>query len=98
MQNADYHHSDGSVTKETCLILELAQNGQLLDFVCYHGKLAEPVCRYIFKKIIGALAFCQSQGYAHRDLKPENILFGEDFELKLADFGFAKSFLKKNGQ
>ena len=31
-------------------------------------------------------------GYAHRDLKFENVLFGKNFELKIADFGFATFF------
>ena len=28
-------------------------------------------------------------GLAHRDLKPDNILFDKDFNIKIADFGFA---------
>ena len=44
--------------------------------------------------MINAIEYCHSNGWAHRDLKPENLLFDENFQLKLADFGFAK--LMKN--
>jgi len=58
MQNEEYHQKNGQVTKETCLVLELAPNGELLDFVCTHGKLAEPVCRFLFSKLLDALKYC----------------------------------------
>lgn len=35
------------------------------------------------------LLYIYNQGIAHRDLKPENLLFDKNFDLKMADFGFA---------
>jgi len=48
----------------------------------------EPVSKFIFKEFMNGLSFLHSNGIAHRDLKPSNILFGEEFTLKIADFGF----------
>ena len=41
--------------------------------------------------MIEALKACYDAGYCHRDLKPDNLLFDWDYQLKLADFGFATS-------
>ena len=38
------------------------------------------------------LNHCHIHNFLHRDIKPENILLTKDGVIKLADFGFARSF------
>ena len=93
----------GTVTKpcgsqKNCfwLALELGSQGELFDLVALTGQFSERICKYYFLQIINALEYMHSKGIYHRDIKPENILLDDEFNLKIADFGFAttKSFCK----
>ena len=45
---------------------------------------------------MGAVSVLHKLGYAHRDLKPENLLYDQQFQLKVADFGFS-TMIDKEG-
>ena len=71
------------------LVIELAQGGELFDFMMYTGAFSEGVAKSYARQLLSALATCHACGIYHRDLKPENLLLGGNFQLKVADFGYS---------
>ena len=71
------------------IALEYAEYGELFDFIAETGKFSEEEGRFYFQQLIRALNYLHTLGYTYRDVKPENILIDKNFNLKLADFGFA---------
>lgn len=85
-------------TKEvTYIILELAEGGELFDIIAMSGPYAEPLARFQAKQFLETLKFMHDQGICHRDLKPENVLLDSNFDIKIADFGFATNVAGKDG-
>jgi len=73
--NGVYTKKDGRVKNGTVYAaLELANNGEIFDYVANTGRFSEPVARFYFKQMIDAINHVHEQGFCHRDLKPENLL------------------------
>lgn len=62
----------------------------LRDRLRSSGRLGLDEALRIAVKILKALTYLHSQGFAHGDVKPENILFTEDGEPKLSDLGTSR--------
>ncbi|KAK1758555.1 kinase-like domain-containing protein [Echria macrotheca] len=71
------------------LVTEFVENGDLFDYINWHGPIAEEEAMWYFRQIMAAIDYCHSLNICHRDLKPENILLKGDGTIKIADFGMA---------
>lgn len=89
--STQYHKKNGKVQDVMLVVLELAEGGELFEFLQSTGAFEEAVARTYFRQLIQGVNYCHQQNVAHRDLKPENLLLDANFVLKLADFGFAKT-------
>uniref|UniRef100_A0A8V5G0C2 non-specific serine/threonine protein kinase n=1 Tax=Melopsittacus undulatus TaxID=13146 RepID=A0A8V5G0C2_MELUD len=74
------------------LVLEMADQGRLLDYIVRWGNLTEGKIRLYLGEILEAVQYLHNCRIVHLDLKPENILVDQSSTkptIKLADFGDA---------
>jgi len=74
----------------TCLVMEYASGGDLLERITNSGPLTEATAVDLCKQLLQALKHMHDKGVVHRDLKPENVLYSDDGKPLLADFGVGK--------
>ena len=89
---------NGGIVQKMYSILELGNHGSLFDavFKTKNG-FSEDVCKYMFSEILKGVEDLHKNGICHRDIKLENmILVGDNYEIKLCDFGFSTIFLDEN--
>lgn len=85
----EWQRMDGSTKRVALMVLELADNGELFDYLMYSGHFSDEITRAYMRQLFSALQLCHSNLIYHRDIKPENILLDGNFQLKLADFGLS---------
>ena len=89
----------GASYKVSCIVVEeLAEGGESFFYVANSGFFDESVARYFFKQFVDGLQYIHTHGHSHRDIKPDNILFDGEFNIKIADFGYAGPISGRDGK
>lgn len=73
------------------IVLEFVDGVNLASYVGKKGPVALPLAFSIMKQVASALHHAGEHGIVHRDIKPENILLNRKGEVKITDFGLARS-------
>ncbi|XP_041376525.1 testis-specific serine/threonine-protein kinase 4-like [Gigantopelta aegis] len=84
-------------TSRYFLVMELSENGDLLDHLRKRKYVDEAQAGQWFSNLVDGMEYMHSKGVAHRDLKCENVLITSSNVLKVADFGFARIVRKQRG-
>lgn len=86
-----------SIPPNLAIVTEFIQNGSLYDQI--HKKKTNYSAkdrRRIIRQILGAVNYLHEHGIVHRDIKSHNFLIDEYLNVKLCDFGLARSRSKLN--
>ena len=84
----DVLHSERKMT----MVFEYCEQDLKKYFDSCGGEMDPATVQSFMYQLLKGLSFCHQQNVLHRDLKPQNLLINKNGELKLADFGLARSF------
>lgn len=77
--------------KDVYIVTEL-MDADLHHIIKTSQELKEEHYQYFLYQLLRGLKYIHSANVLHRDLKPSNLLVSEDCDLKIADFGLARTF------
>lgn len=76
---------------QPCIVMEYVDGETLTERIARFGSLPAEEALYIFQTVTEAIRYIHGQGVLHRDIKSNNIKISSTGEVKLLDFGIAKS-------
>jgi serine/threonine-protein kinase len=76
---------------QPCIIMEYVEGETIADRLAVRGAMPLEEAVAIFKAVADAIHYIHSQGIVHRDIKSHNVKISSAGQVKLLDFGIAKS-------
>jgi len=77
------------------LLTEYIHGGELYERLRREGRLPVDHCKFYAAQLVLALQYLHELDIVYRDIKPENVLLDRHGNVKLCDFGFAKTVKDK---
>jgi hypothetical protein len=79
------------------IVFEHVEGENLKELVGRTGRLPLRRALELALPVADGLAFAHQQGLVHRDVKPQNVLLSQEGEVKVTDFGIARSLDVEHG-
>src|SRR5437763_6913459 len=79
------------------IVFEYVEGENLKELVQRTGRLPVRGALELALAVADGLAFAHQQGLVHRDVKPQNVLLNREGEVKVTDFGIARSLHVEHG-
>jgi serine/threonine protein kinase len=72
-------------------VMEYIEGETLKEYLDRKGKLNDDEIKTIFSQMLDAVGYVHKQNLVHRDIKPSNFMIDREGNVKLMDFGIAKT-------
>jgi serine/threonine-protein kinase len=79
------------------IVFEHVDGENLKELVLRSGRLSVRRALELALSVADGLAFAHDRGLVHRDVKPQNVLLSSEGEVKVTDFGIARSLHMEHG-
>jgi len=85
-------------TSKVFILTEMAENGDLLDYLEKKGNRPDAQAKRLFGDIVRGVSYLHSLNIAHRHLACEHLLLFKKNKVKIAGFGFSRFTVDNEGK